>query len=118
MFINFLYDIFPLNRILLAAAIGSLAFLIVLAGGLYSEFVTASTVAFRAFYAFTCTSSFAFIFMMICEEFAIFSTKRDLEHFIDDADFLLADDFNPDDFIPPDEHVDSVTDSDDLTYNV
>ena len=118
MFINFLYDILPLNRILVAGAIGSLAFLIVLAGGLYSDFVSPYTVAGRSLYAFACTSSIAFILLMTCEEFAIFSTKRDLEHFIDDADFLVADDFNPDDFLPPDEHVDNLDDSDDLTYNV
>lgn len=60
---------------------------IVLISGLTSDFVSGSTVASRTFSAFSFTSLMSFIFLMSCEEYAIFKTKRELEHFIDDAPF-------------------------------
>ena len=37
-----------------------------------------------------------FCLMMCCEEYAVFTTKRELEHFIDDATFADTDSFNRD----------------------
>ncbi len=94
MFLNFLNDILPLNRILVSGAIGLASFLIVLIGGLSSDFVTGATVASRSLYAFACTGLVTFCIMMCCEEYAIFTTKRELEHFIDDAPLADTENFN------------------------
>ena len=61
------------------------SFFIVLISGLTSDFVSGETVASRTFSAFSFTSLVSFIFLMSCEEYAIFKTKSELEHFIDDA---------------------------------
>lgn len=58
---------------------------IVLISGLTSDFVRGETVASRTFSAFSFTSLMTFIFLMSCEEYAIFKTKRELENFIDAA---------------------------------
>ena len=58
---------------------------IVLVSGLTSDFVRSETVASRTFSAFCFTSLASFIFLMSCEEYAIFKTKRELENFIDAA---------------------------------
>lgn len=69
--------------------------IIVLISGLTSDFVRGATVASRTFSAFSFTSLVSFIFLMSCEEYAIFKTKRELEHFVDDAPFEDTDeDFN------------------------
>ena len=47
--------------------------------------------ASRTFSAFCFTSLASFIFMMSCEEYAIFKTKRELEQLIDDAQVIETD---------------------------
>ena len=63
------------------------SFLIVLISGLTSDFVRGETVASRTFSAFSFTGLACFIFLMSCEEYAIFKTKRELENFVDNAPF-------------------------------
>lgn len=82
---NYLEDIMPIKRVLISLAIGMVSLFIVLASGLTSDFVREETVASRTFSAFCFTSLASFIFMMCCEEYAIFKTKRELENFIDSA---------------------------------
>ncbi len=65
--------------------IGMVSLFIVLISGLTSDFVPSEAVASRTFSAFSFTSLVCFIFMMSCEEYAIFKTKRELESFIEDA---------------------------------
>lgn len=103
MFFDYLRDILPLNRILCSGAIGALSFIIVTAGGLSSDFVSGATVVARACYAFACTAMVTFCIMMCCEEFAIFTTKRELEHFIDAATLADTDNFNRDSYLGIDE---------------
>ena len=86
-FYSYLQSVLPLNRILVSLAIGVVPMFIVLVAGLNSPFVTAETIACRTFSAFLLTSALCFSLMMTCEEYAIFVTKRELEHFIDDAKF-------------------------------
>jgi len=64
---------------------------IVLISGLTSDFVSGATVASRTFSAFSFTSLATFIFLMSCEEYAIYKTKRELEDFIDEAPFADTD---------------------------
>ena len=75
----------PIKRIIISLAVGMVSLLIVLISGLTSDFVSGATVASRTFSAFCFTSLVSFIFLMSCEEYAIFKTKRELEHFVDDA---------------------------------
>ena len=84
-FYGYLESIMPIKRIIISLAVGMVALFIVLISGLTSDFVRGETVASRTFSAFSFTSLMTFIFMMSCEEYAIFKTKRELEHFIDDA---------------------------------
>lgn len=77
----------PIKRIIISLAVGMVSLFIVLISGLTSDFVSGGTVASRALSAFSFTSLVSFIFLMSCEEYAIFKTKRELEHFIDDAPF-------------------------------
>lgn len=77
----------PIKRIIISLAIGMVSLFIVLISGLTSDFVSGETVASRTFSAFSFTSLVTFIFLMSCEEYAIFKTKRELEDFIDDAPF-------------------------------
>ena len=77
----------PIKRIIISLVVGMISLFIVLISGLTSDFVSGVTVASRAFSAFSFTSLMSFIFLMSCEEYAIFKTKRELEHFIDDAPF-------------------------------
>ena len=94
-FYNYLEGIMPLKRILISLAVGMVSLGIVLYSGLTSDFVRTETVASRAFSAFSFTGLVTFIIMMSCEEYAIFKTKRELEHFIDDAPFAETnEDFN------------------------
>lgn len=81
----------PLKRILISLAVGMVSLFIVLISGLTSDFVRSETVASRAFSAFSFTSLVTFIFLMCCEEYAIFKTKRELELFIDDAQVAETD---------------------------
>ena len=84
-FYSYLESVMPLKRILISLAVGLLALLIVLYAGLKSDFVSAATVVDRTFSAFSFTTLACFIFLMSCEEYAIFKTKRELENFIDEA---------------------------------
>ena len=73
---------------------------IVLISGLTSDFVRGETVASRTFSAFSFTSLVSFIFLMSCEEYAIFKTKRELEDFIDSAPFEETDeDFDREEYL-------------------
>ena len=73
---------------------------IVLISGLTSDFVRGETVASRTFSAFSFTSLVSFIFLMSCEEYAIFKTKRELEDFIDAAPFEETDeDFDREEYL-------------------
>lgn len=76
------------------------SFFIVLISGLTSDFVRGETVASRTFSAFSFTSLVCFIFLMSCEEYAIFKTKRELENFIDMAPFEeTAENFNREEYL-------------------
>lgn len=83
-FYSYLESVMPLKRILISLGVGLLALLIVLFAGLNSDFVRGATVASRTFSAFSFTTLACFIFLMSCEEYAIFKTKRELENFIDE----------------------------------
>lgn len=67
---------------------------IVLFSGMNSAFVASETVASRTFSAFCFTSLMCFILLMSCEEYAIYKTKRELEHFVDDASVEETENFN------------------------
>lgn len=84
-FYGWLETVIPLKRILISLAVGTLSLFIVLISGLTSDFVRGETVASRTFSAFCFTSLASFIFLMSCEEYAIFKTKRELEDFVDNA---------------------------------
>ena len=90
-FYGYLESVMPLKRILISLAVGMVSLFIVLISGLTSDFVRSETVASRAFSAFSFTSLVTFIFLMSCEEYAIFKTKRELEHFVDDAQVAQTD---------------------------
>lgn len=110
MFFDYLRDMVPFNRILVSVAIGALSFIIVTAGGLSSDFVSGATVLSRALYAFACTAMVTFCLMMCCEEYAIFTTKRELENFIDDAPIEDTDNFNRDEYLGIDDTEEPATD--------
>ena len=90
-FYGYLESVMPIKRILISLAVGMVSFFIVLISGLTSDFVREETVASRTFSAFCFTSLASFIFMMSCEEYAIFKTKRELESLIDDAQVTETD---------------------------
>ena len=99
-FYNYLESIMPLKRVLISLAVGMVSLFIVLISGLTSEFVRGATIASRTFSAFCFTAAVTFILMMSCEEYAIFKTKRELEHFIDDAAYEDAENFNRAEYFP------------------
>lgn len=99
-FYNYLESIMPLKRVLISLAVGMVSLFIVLISGLTSDFVRGSTIASRTFSAFCFTAAVTFILMMSCEEYAIFKTKRELEHFIDDAAYEDAENFNRAEYFP------------------
>ena len=103
-FYNYLESVMPVKRILISLAVGMVSLVIVLISGLTSDFVRGETVASRTFSAFSFTSLMCFIFLMSCEEYAIFKTKRELEHFIDDAPFEETEEnFNRAEYLHEDE---------------
>lgn len=103
---SYMEDIMPVKRVLISLAIGMISLFIVLVSGLTSGFVREETVASRTFSAFCFTGLMSFIIMMSCEEYAIFKTKRELEHFIDDAQIAeTGEDFNIDEYFPKEEPV-------------
>lgn len=90
-----LEDIMPVKRVLISLTIGMISLFIVLFSGLSSDFVRDETVASRTFSAFCFTGLASFIIMMIGEEYAIYKTDRELEHFIDDAQIAeTSEEFN------------------------
>ncbi|MBQ4403839.1 MAG: hypothetical protein IJT47_02175 [Selenomonadaceae bacterium] len=94
-FYGYLESVLPIRQILISLAVGMVALFIVLISGLTSDFVRGATVASRTFSAFCFASLLTFIFLMSCEEYAIFKTKRELESFVDDAPLAETDeDFN------------------------
>lgn len=102
MFFNFLHSILPINKIFASFIVGVISLTIVAVAGLNNHFIDSFTLAYRACYAFACSSAISFILFMFCEEYAIFYTKRDLINFIDDATFDVTDSFNPNDFFDSD----------------
>ena len=101
---SYMEDIMPVKRVLISLSIGMISLFIVLVSGLTSGFVRWETVASRTFSAFCFTGLASFIIMMSCEEYAIFKTKRELEHFIDDAQIAeTGEDFNIDEYFPKEE---------------
>ena len=105
-FYNYLESVMPISRILISLAVGMISLFIVLISGLTSDFVRGETVASRTFSAFSFTSLATFIFLMSCEEYAIFKTKRELEHFIDDAPLVATDEnFNRAEYLHENEPV-------------
>ena len=90
-FYSWLESVMPIRTILISLAVGMVSFFIVLISGLTSDFVRGATVASRTFSAFSFTTLATFIFLMSCEEYAIFKTKRELENFIDDAPLEVTD---------------------------
>lgn len=114
-FYSYLESIMPVKRILISLAVGMVSFLIVLISGLTSDFVRGTTVASRTFSAFSFTSLACFIFLMSCEEYAIFKTKRELEHFVDDAQIAPTDeDFNRAEYLHEDDDSTESTATNDL----
>lgn len=93
----------PLKRIIISLAVGMIPLFIVLWAGSNNRFVDSATVASRTFDAFSFTSLICFIFLMCCEEYAIFKTKRELEHFVDDATVEDAEDFNREEYLRDDD---------------
>ena len=114
-FYSYLESIMPVKRILISLTVGMVSFLIVLISGLTSDFVRGTTVASRTFSAFSFTSLACFIFLMSCEEYAIFKTKRELEHFVDDAQIAPTDeDFNRAEYLHEDDDSTESTATNDL----
>ncbi|MBR6888010.1 MAG: hypothetical protein IKN16_06140 [Selenomonadaceae bacterium] len=94
-FYGYLESVMPIRQIVISLAVGMVSLFIVLISGLTSDFVRGATVASRTFSAFSFTSLVSFIFLMSCEEYAIFKTKRELESFVDDAPLEeTGEDFN------------------------
>lgn len=101
---NYLEEIMPIKRILIALAFGMIALFIVLYSGLTSDFVRSETIASRAFSAFSHTCVISFVLMMIGEEYAIFKGDKELEHLIDDAQIEeTAEDFNREEYLHEDD---------------
>ena len=101
-FYSYLESIMPLKRIIISLTVGMIPLFIVLFAGLNNRFVDGATVASRTFDAFLLTSLICFIFLMSCEEYAIFKTKKELEHFVDDASVEDAENFNREEYLRED----------------
>ena len=101
---DFLEDIMPVKRVLLALAVGIVSLLIVLISGLTSDFVRSETIASRAFSAFSYSTLITFILIMGGEEYAIFRTNKELENFIDDAQIAeTGEEFNREEYLHEDD---------------
>ena len=101
---DFLEDIMPVKRVLLALAVGIVSLLIVLISGLTSDFVRSETIASRAFSAFSYSTLITFILIMGGEEYAIFRTDKDLENFIDTAQIVeTGEEFNREEYLHEDD---------------
>ena len=113
-FYGWLETIMPVKKVLISLAVGMVSFSIVLISGLTSDFVRGATVASRTFSAFSFTTLATFIFLMSCEEYAIFKTKRELENFIDDAPLEVTDEnFNRAEYL----HVEPATEPEPVADN-
>ena len=111
-FYGWLETIMPVKKVLISLAVGMVSFSIVLISGLTSDFVRGATVASRTFSAFSFTTLATFIFLMCCEEYAIFKTKNELEHFVDDAPFGVTDEnFNRAEYLHVDVEPEPVADN-------
>ena len=94
----------PIKQMLISVAVGMVSLFIVLISGLTSDFVRSETVASRTFSAFCFTSLVTFIIFMCCEEYAIYKTKKELEHFVDDAPVEETDeDFDREEYLREDD---------------
>lgn len=101
---SYMEDIMPVKRVMISLAVGIIALLIVWYSGTSSGFVREETLMSRTFSAFCFAGLASFILMMGGEEYAIYQTKRELEHFIDDAQIAeTGEDFNLDEYFPKDE---------------
>ena len=101
---DYLEDIMPIKRVLIALAVGMIALFIVIISGLTSDFVRLETIASRAFSAFSYTCVISFVLMMIGEEYAIFKSDKELEHLIDDAPIEeTGEDFDREEYLHVDE---------------
>ncbi|MBR4384414.1 MAG: hypothetical protein IKP64_12765, partial [Selenomonadaceae bacterium] len=99
-FYDYLARYMPIKRMLISLAVGMVSFFIVLISGLTSEFVRSETVASRTFSAFCFTSLVTFIIFMTCEEYGIYTTKKELENFVDFAEESeLDEDFDRDEYL-------------------
>lgn len=103
-FYSYLESIMPVKRVVISLAVGMVSLFIVLISGLTSEFVRGATVASRTFSAFCFSGLMTFILLMSCEEYAIFKTKRELEHFVDDAAVEDTENFNRAEYLHEDEN--------------
>ena len=111
-FYGWLETIMPVRKVLISLAVGMVSFFIVLISGLTSDFVRGATVASRTFSAFSFTTLATFIFLMCCEEYAIFKTKNELEHFVDDAPFEVTNEnFNRAEYLHVDVEPEPVADN-------
>ena len=94
----------PIKQMLISIAVGMVSFIIVLISGLSSVFVRSETVASRAFSAFSFTALVTFIIFMCCEEYGVYTTKKELENFVDVAEEHETDeDFDRDEYFREDE---------------
>ena len=101
---SYMEDIMPVKRVMISLAIGIIALFIVWYSGTSSGFVREETLVSRTFSAFCFTGLASFILMMGGEEYAIYRTRRELEHFIDDAQIAeTGEDFNIDEYFPKNE---------------
>ena len=101
---SYMEDIMPVKRVMISLAVGIVALFIVWYSGTSSGFVREETLMSRTFSAFCFAGLASFILMMGGEEYAIYKTKSELEHFIDDAQIAETDeDFNIDEYFPKDE---------------
>ena len=116
---DYLEDIMPIKRVLIALAVGMISLFIVLISGLTSDFVRLETIASRAFSAFSYTCVISFVLMMIGEEYALFKGDKELEHLIDDAPIEETDeDFNREEYLHENEETPEVANEHTIEINV
>lgn len=116
---DYLADIMPIKRVLIALAVGMISLFIVLFSGLTSDFVRLETIASRAFSAFSYTCVISFVLMMIGEEYAIFKADKELEHLIDDAPIEeTGEDFDREEYLHVDDEPAEVESEHTIEFNV
>lgn len=103
---SYMEDIMPVKRVLISLAVGIISLMTVWFSGQASGFVRQETLFARSFSAFCFSALATFILMMSCEEYAIYKTKRELEHFIDEAQIEeTGEEFNKEEYFPKDEEL-------------